>query len=86
MRKKSYVIGYEVQRRQITSKLPSQFSRIADGSMLEAKTAAPAVRRYRYPAQASLIIESTPAGADIEIDGSFFGNTPSTVSPSTTVL
>ncbi len=32
------------------------------------------------PAQASLIIESTPAGADIEIDGSFYGNTPSTVS------
>jgi hypothetical protein len=32
------------------------------------------------PAPASLIIESTPAGADIEIDGSFFGNTPSTVS------
>jgi hypothetical protein len=29
---------------------------------------------------ASLAIDSTPAGADIEIDGSFFGNTPSTVS------
>jgi hypothetical protein len=31
-------------------------------------------------APATLIIESTPAGADIEIDGSFVGNTPSTVS------
>jgi hypothetical protein len=32
------------------------------------------------PAQASLVIESTPPGADIEVDGSFVGNTPSTVS------
>jgi PEGA domain len=30
--------------------------------------------------QASLVIESTPPGADIEIDGSFVGNTPSTIS------
>lgn len=30
-------------------------------------------------AQASLSIESTPIGADIEIDGAFVGNTPSTV-------
>jgi hypothetical protein len=29
--------------------------------------------------QASLSIESTPSGADIEIDGAFVGNTPSTV-------
>lgn len=32
------------------------------------------------PTQASLTIDSTPAGADIEIDGAFVGNTPSTVS------
>lgn len=31
------------------------------------------------PAQSSLAIDSTPSGADIEIDGSFVGNTPSTV-------
>lgn len=31
------------------------------------------------PAQVSLNIESTPPGADIEIDGAFVGNTPSTV-------
>ena len=31
-------------------------------------------------AQASLSIDSTPPGADIEIDGAFVGNTPSTVS------
>jgi hypothetical protein len=29
--------------------------------------------------QASLVIDSTPSGADIEIDGAFVGNTPSTV-------
>lgn len=31
------------------------------------------------PAQVSLAIESTPSGADIQIDGGFVGNTPSTV-------
>ena len=30
--------------------------------------------------QASVSIDSTPAGADIEIDGAFVGNTPSTIS------
>jgi hypothetical protein len=32
------------------------------------------------PAQAMLSIDSAPSGADIEIDGAFVGNTPSTVS------
>jgi len=32
------------------------------------------------PAQASLAIDSTPTGADVEIDDAFVGNTPSTVS------
>lgn len=32
------------------------------------------------PVQASLAIDSTPPGADIDIDGAFVGNTPSTVS------
>ncbi|MGO9094437.1 MAG: PEGA domain-containing protein [Bryobacteraceae bacterium] len=31
------------------------------------------------PAQVSLTVASTPAGADIEIDGGFVGNTPSTI-------
>lgn len=31
-------------------------------------------------AQASILIDSTPPGADIEIDGGFVGNSPSTVS------
>jgi hypothetical protein len=39
-----------------------------------ASTPAPAAQ-----AQASLAIDSTPAGADVEIDGAFVGNTPSTV-------
>jgi hypothetical protein len=30
--------------------------------------------------QASLIVESNPPGADIEVDGNFAGNTPSTIS------
>ena len=29
--------------------------------------------------QATLAVDSTPAGADVEIDGAFVGNTPSTV-------
>jgi hypothetical protein len=32
------------------------------------------------PVQVALAIDSTPPGADIEIDGAFVGNTPSTVS------
>jgi hypothetical protein len=31
------------------------------------------------PIQASLVVDSTPSGADIEIGGAFVGNTPSTV-------
>lgn len=31
------------------------------------------------PVQASLAVESTPSGADIEVDGGFAGNTPSTL-------
>ncbi|MGA7887567.1 MAG: PEGA domain-containing protein [Acidobacteriaceae bacterium] len=34
------------------------------------------------PANCSLIVESTPPGADINIDGAFVGNTPSTVNVS----
>jgi hypothetical protein len=41
----------------------------------EGQTTAPAAS-----AQASLAIDSTPPGADIEVDGGFVGNTPSTVS------
>lgn len=42
---------------------------------------APAVAAASAPAAAScsLVVASTPSGADIEIDGGFVGNTPSTV-------
>lgn len=45
-----------------------------------ANAAAPGAQVAAAPAQASLLIDSTPPGADIEIDGNFVGNTPSTVS------
>ena len=32
------------------------------------------------PSQASLAIDSSPSGADIEVDGAFVGSTPSTIS------
>ena len=47
----------------------------ADATAAPAQAQAPA-----GPVQASLVIDSTPAGADIEIDSAFVGNTPSTVS------
>ncbi|MBZ5526215.1 MAG: PEGA domain-containing protein [Acidobacteriia bacterium] len=31
------------------------------------------------PAQTTVVLTSTPAGADVEVDGSFVGNTPSTI-------
>lgn len=34
------------------------------------------------PSQASLAVESTPPGADIEVDGGFVGDTPSTITVS----
>jgi len=45
----------------------------------EATTASPEAKIPAPAAQASLSIDSTPAGADIEIDGAFVGNTPSTL-------
>jgi hypothetical protein len=45
-----------------------------------APSPAPSATALPPPAsQASLSIDSTPTGADIEIDGAFVGNTPSTV-------
>lgn len=45
-----------------------------------ASNVAPASLTTAPALQASLAIDSSPAGADIEIDGSFVGNTPSTIS------
>jgi hypothetical protein len=49
-----------------------------DMSRFSAGSSAPAVAAP--VSQASLVIDSSPPGADIEVDGSFVGNTPSTVS------
>jgi hypothetical protein len=62
------------------------FKKRVDESLAKLKNAppeAPAPATAGAPAaatQASLTVESTPAGADIEIDGAFVGSTPSTVS------
>jgi hypothetical protein len=40
----------------------------------------PAASASAASTRANLVIDSSPAGADIEIDGAFVGNTPSTVS------
>ncbi len=51
-----------------------------DMSKFGVSTAAPAPTAPPAASQASISIDSTPPGADIEIDGAFVGNTPSTVS------
>jgi len=50
------------------------------GAAPAAIEAIPAPAALAAAAQTSLAVDSTPAGADIEIDGAFVGNTPSTVS------
>jgi len=47
-----------------------------DAPTSPAQNQAPAVPAV---VQATLVIDSSPAGADVEIDGAFVGNTPSTV-------
>jgi hypothetical protein len=64
-------------------------SHASEGATIDAPGAAAALAQAPVPAtppvtpilaQASLNIDSTPTGADIEIDGAFVGDTPSTVS------
>ncbi len=50
----------------------SQFTKSAGNAPAATAPATPA-------AQSSLVVDSTPAGADINIDGAFVGNTPSNV-------
>ncbi len=52
----------------------SQFTKTA-GSAQPSTVASPSV------ALSSLVVDSTPGGADISIDGDFVGNTPSTLNP-----
>lgn len=51
-----------------------------DMSKFGAPPPIPAAAANAATAQASLIVESAPPGADIAVDGGFVGNTPSTVS------
>jgi len=54
-----------------------------DDSLAKLKAAPPQSADSPAPpaaTQASLAIDSAPSGADIEIDGAFVGNTPSTIS------
>lgn len=51
-----------------------------DMAKFEPAASAPTAAATAASAQASIVIESTPPGADIEVDGGFVGNTPSTVS------
>lgn len=48
-----------------------------------AASAVPVTSTTTPAAQASLVVESSAAGADIEVDGAFVGSTPSTVSVAT---
>jgi len=57
----------------INGDMPLDMTRFGVAPSAPAAALAPA-------AQATLAIDSTPPGADIEIDGKFVGNTPSTVS------
>lgn len=76
-----------VHGKDITIPQGTEITAFVDGdthlkmSRFEAAPSAPATAPMEAaPAQASLSIDSTPPGADIEIDGGFVGNTPSTVS------
>jgi hypothetical protein len=49
------------------------------GVVPEASAPVPVPAAPAAPAQVSIAIDSSPAGADVEIDGGFVGSTPSTV-------
>lgn len=72
--------------KDITIPQGTEITAFVDGDMhldmarFGAPPAPPTTTAVPTPVQASLIIESNPAGADIEVDGNFVGNTPSTMS------
>lgn len=74
--------------KDITIPQGTEVTAFVDGDMhldmarFGAPPAGPAATTTAAVSQASLTIESMPPGADIEVDGSFVGNTPSTVSVS----
>jgi hypothetical protein len=59
----------------------SQFGGAPEGTLQTAAQGPPPVSATgSSAASCSLVVQSTPPGADIEIDGAFVGNTPSTLS------
>ncbi len=74
-----------IHGKDITIPQGTEITAFADGDMhldmAHFGVAAPTLQSSvpAAPAQASLNIDSTPAGADIEVDGSFVGSTPSTI-------
>jgi hypothetical protein len=73
-----FVVG-AVQTAQATETTPKA-AELAPAPTTVAPSPAPSTPALALTAtQALLSIESTPSGADIEIDGAFVGNTPSTV-------
>ena len=72
-----------IKGKDITIPQGTEITAFVDGDMhLEMSNfgVAPPPAAVAATAQASLAITSTPPGADIEVDGGFVGNTPSTVS------
>jgi len=61
----------------VTTSVPAQTVNAAVPAPVPAST--PAVIQNDPPATTSIALKSMPEGADIEVDGMFMGNTPSTV-------
>lgn len=64
----------------LKTRVESSLAKLKGQPLEESKAAA---GQTDAPAQAALAVDSTPSGADIEIDGAFVGNTPSTINVTT---
>jgi hypothetical protein len=70
-----------IHGKDITIPQGTEITAFVAGDMhLDMSKFAPAEPAASAAGQASLAVDSTPPGADIEVDGSFVGSTPSTVS------
>jgi len=75
-----------IHGKDITIPQGTEITAFAEGDMhldmakFSAAPAAPPAAAQTAPSEASLMIDSTPPGADIAVDGGFVGDTPSTVS------
>lgn len=72
-----------IHGKDITIPQGTEITAFVDGDMhldmAHFGVATPPASAPAAPAQASLVINSNPPGADIEVDGAFVGNTPSTI-------